>query len=285
MSRIDFLIITGMSGAGKTTAVKTLEDMGFAWVDNLPIQLMWDFYEFYRGMGRDRIVIALHNRDEDFNTHLRSFKHRISPEDCRLKTLFLDSPDEVLVNRFSQNYRIHPLAPDGRIIDGIQRERELLEQTRNLSDITIDTGGMSTGELREQIIRMFKHRKAENHPAIVNLVTFGYKYGLPTDADMIFDARVLPNPYYVEGLAMKDGRDPEVRDYVFAEQGDLFLKRIEDLLLTLLPMYISRGKPHLTAGIGCTGGRHRSVAIAEALFSGLREKGYDGRLFHRDVNK
>lgn len=282
-----FVVITGLSGSGKSTALRALEDLGFYAVDNLPVELLSAFVNLpLERMGEPfRAALVMDVRAPNFVENAPPVFSELANKGVALEILFLDSSDEALVRRFSQTRRHHPLACQGDTIqDGIRRERQLLEPFRQRAVQIVDTSRFSTHELRQEIHRLFA-QMAPPAPLQVNLISFGYKYGLPTEADIVMDVRFLANPYFVEGLSPLDGRDQRVVDYVFeGEATDAFLSKFSALLDFLLPRYQQEGKSQITVAVGCTGGRHRSVAIAEWLAKRLGGPDYRLSLRHRDIN-
>lgn len=283
------LIITGMSGAGKTIALKALEDMGFYCVDNLPIQLIDKFAELING-GNQNIAKPALGIDIRSGEDLPQLKEVLDEWDARDKVdyeiLFLDASDEILLKRYKETRRAHPLSKDGRIETGLTAERKAIDWLKEKADYIIDTSRLLTKELRHQLEDIFvSDRRYENLQ--VTILSFGFKYGIPEDADLLFDVRFLPNPYYVSELRAKTGQTREVQDYV--RQGgtaDEFLKKLYDMIEYLIPHYIAEGKNQLVIGIGCTGGKHRSVTIAELLYARLKvNAAYGLKLEHRDMER
>ena len=286
MKNGEFVIVTGMSGAGKTTVLKTLEDMDFFWVDNLPPSLIPKFAQLCHGSGFKMVAVAADDSGESFYQELVKGMECLSSYGFEKKILFLDSPDEILVRRFSEHYRKHPMAPSGRLMDGIRKEREKLRELKGLADQIINTGDMTRFVLRERIINLFYNSGERSYPIMITILSFGYKFGVPLDVDIVFDTRILPNPFYDPKLQPKDGTDEKIQEYVFAgDEGEGLLKRIYDFLEFIIPLYIKKGKPHLTIGMGCTGGRHRSVAVAVKTGQFLKEQNYKIFLNHRDIKK
>lgn len=281
-----FVIITGMSGAGKTTAIKTLEDMDFFWVDNLPPTLIPKFAQLCSSSGFNKAAIAIDDSHENFSKDLQDSLLIIKELGYDCFVLFLDSADEILVRRFSEHYRKHPDAPQGRILEGIRKERDKLRSIRGIANKIIDTGEMKTPHLKERIKELFFTPCDESNPIIIHLLSFGYKYGIPLDADLIFDTRILPNPFYEQSLQNRDGADNEVQDFVFQDgDGHKLLEYLSSFMQFLIPLYIKRSKTQLTVGIGCTGGRHRSVAVSIKLREFLQSNNYNTTLSHRDIKK
>lgn len=281
------IIVTGMSGSGKTTALKMLEDAGFYCVDNIPLPLVEKFVELCAEPENeiDKMVLGLDVRAdlhfEDAHAILKSLKDKGYP----IEILFLDSDDNSLIKRYKETRRLHPLAPYGRVEEGVQKERQILEELRKDADYVIDTTNLLTRELKAELDRIFVENKSYNS-LMVTVSSFGFKYGIPNDADLVFDVRFLPNPYYIDGLRAKTGNDKEIQDFVmsFPESGE-FLDKLTDMVLFLIPNYVKEGKYRLVIAIGCTGGRHRSVTLANALYERLKDQGdYGIKLDHRDIN-
>lgn len=282
------VIVTGMSGAGKTTALKMLEDMGYYCVDNLPVPLMGQFAELILQTPRfhDRVALGIDIRSGEELPLLAAALEDWKREKLPFEILFLDSSDETLVKRYKETRRSHPLAGKGRIDQGILRERERLKFLRDGADYIVDTSQLLTRELRGELEKIFvENRNFQN--LFVTVLSFGFKYGIPADADLVFDVRFLPNPYYVEELRAHTGEEQAVRDYV--HQGgtaDAFLEKIDDLLDFLIPNYVQEGKNQLVIAVGCTGGKHRSVTVAREIcehLAGHEELGL--KLEHRDIDK
>jgi UPF0042 nucleotide-binding protein len=261
------VIITGMSGAGKTIAVQSLEDLGFFCVDNLPPVLIPKFAELIEQsqgkIGQVALVIDLRGR-EFFTSLSESLKYIRDHYTITYEILFLDATDNTLVQRYKESRRRHPLAPDGAPLEGIQLERKLLEELKGMATQVIDTSTLKPAQLKERIISRFTN--LETNRISINVISFGFKYGVPIDADLIFDVRFLPNPHYIDSLRPLTGQDPEVYEYVMKwNETQEFLTKLLDLLYFLMPQYKKEGKSQVVVGIGCTGGKHRSVAIAEYL--------------------
>ncbi|MBD2864661.1 MULTISPECIES: RNase adapter RapZ [Paenibacillus] len=282
------VIITGMSGAGKTIAVQSLEDLGFFCVDNLPPVLIPKFAELIdqsKGrIGKVALVIDLRGREffTSLSESLRTIKENYT---ITYEILFLDATDSTLVQRYKESRRRHPLAPDGLPLDGIHLERKLLEELKGMANQVIDTSSLKPAELKERIISRFTSMGKGS--ISVNVISFGFKYGIPIDADLIFDVRFLPNPHYVEHLRPNTGLDPDVYDYVMKwSETQEFLTKLIDLLQFLIPQYAKEGKSQVVVGIGCTGGKHRSVAIAEYLGKMLGSSETEvTRISHRDADR
>lgn len=282
---LQLVVITGMSGAGKTVAVQSFEDMGYFCIDNLPPTLIPKFWELIKESGKiTKIALVIDLRSRAFFEEIQSMLVEI--ENTKLvdtTVMFLDASDQELVSRYKETRRAHPLAMDGLVTDGIKKERALLEELKGEAQLVIDTTELAPRELREQIMQNFKNHDSDTFR--VEMVSFGFKYGLPIDADIVMDVRFLPNPHYVEELRPLTGKDKPVYDYVMSsEMTESFYKKYEDLILDILPGYIKEGKMSLTIAIGCTGGQHRSVALTERLGSKISEN-YKTNITHRDMMK
>ena len=283
---MQLVIITGMSGAGKTIALKTMEDMGYYCADNVPILLIPNFVELIEQSENRNAAIGVDIRSGESLPELSRVLDKLEGGATSCTTLFLDANDQVLLKRFKETRRAHPLALSGHIEDGIRKERSLLEWLRNRADYVIDTSGMKTRNLRAQLELIFKGDRVYKN-LYLNIMSFGYKYGIPEDADIVMDVRFLPNPFYVESLRDKTGLVSEVREYVLdtADSG-VFLTKLNELIDFLIPRYIDEGKNQLVIAFGCTGGRHRSVTIAEEVYAHLKEHAdYGLNVEHRDINR
>lgn len=281
-----FVVVTGMSGGGKSTALKMLEDAGFYCVDNLPVSLIDKFVELIVTPNSEisKVALGLDVRAgqpfEDATNVLMALRER----GYKLEILFMEADNNVLIKRYKETRRVHPLALEGRVEDGVHKERIVLQDIRKQADYVIDTTHLLTRELKEELDRIFVRNK-EYNSLIVTVMSFGFKHGIPTDADLVFDVRFLPNPFYIDELKLKTGNDQEVQDYCmsFAEAEE-FLQRLKDMIQFLIPNYIKEGKYRLVIAIGCTGGKHRSVTLANELYSRMKDKGnYGMKLYHRDV--
>ncbi|WP_152395652.1 RNase adapter RapZ [Paenibacillus guangzhouensis] len=288
MAKAKLVIITGMSGAGKTIAVQSLEDLGFFCVDNLPPVLIPKFAELIEQsngkIGKVALVIDLRGR-EFFTALSESLNYIKDHYTLNCEIVFLDATDGVLVQRYKESRRRHPLAPTGMPLEGIQLERKLLEDLKGWASQVIDTSNMKPATLKERIVSRFNN--LEGNTLSVHITSFGFKYGIPIDADLIYDVRFLPNPHYVDTLRPHTGQDPEVYDYVMKwPETQVFLTKLVDMLQFLIPQYRKEGKSQVVIGIGCTGGKHRSVAIAEYLgrIIGASETEMV-RVAHRDAEK
>lgn len=282
------VIITGMSGAGKTIAVQSMEDLGYFCVDNLPPVLIPKFAELIeQSQGRiSKVALVIDLRGREFFTSLtESLQYLKEAYTYAFDILFLDCTDTVLVQRYKESRRRHPLAPEGLPLEGIKHERQLLEELKGMATQVIDTSNLKPLALKEKIIEQYKH--TSERTMLINMISFGFKYGVPIDADLIFDVRFLPNPHYVEQLRPQTGQAPEVYDYVMKwPNTQTFLTKLLDMLNFLIPQYNKEGKGQIVIGIGCTGGKHRSVAIAEYLGKVLGDSGTERvRITHRDADR
>lgn len=283
----ELVIITGMSGAGKTIAVQSLEDLGFFCVDNLPPVLIPKFAELIEQssgkIGKVALVIDLRGR-EFFTALSESLTYLKNHHTVNYEILFLDARDSTLVQRYKESRRRHPLASEGLPLEGIQLERKLLEELKGMATQVIDTSDLKPAKLKELITERFNRRSRGR--MTVNVTSFGFKYGVPIDADLIFDVRFLPNPHYIDQLRPKTGQDTEVYDYVMKwSDTQIFLQKLTDMLQFLIPQYAKEGKSQVVIGIGCTGGKHRSVAIAEYLGTLLSDEMDQVRVSHRDAER
>lgn len=283
-----FVIVTGMSGSGKRTAMKMLEDVGFYCVDNLPVALIEKFVELITTPTSEvnKVALGLDVRADQIFGGVRSTLDQLKENGYLFEILFLEAGDDVLLKRYKETRRLHPLSPEGRVEEGIHREREILKEIREKADYIIDTSHLLTRELKEEIDSIFVRNK-EYNSLIITILSFGFKKGIPADADLVFDVRFLPNPFYIDELKYKTGNDKEVQDYVMAfPEAGAFLQRLTDMLDFLIPNYVKEGKHQLVIGIGCTGGKHRSVTLANALYAEMKDHGtYGVKLYHRDVDK
>ncbi len=281
-----FVIVTGLSGSGKSEAMNALEDMGFYCVDNLPPALIVNFAElfFHANSNIDKVALGIDIRGREFFQALNVALEQLSAANFKYDMIFLDCDDRVLVKRYKMTRRNHPLAVNSQISDGIRKERVIMEPLKKYSKMIIDTSNMKPKDLKAEIAGIYDEGDGLDSPNItISVVSFGFKYGLPIDADLVFDVRFLPNPYYVDDLRPKTGDDQDVRDFVMAtEISEKFVEKLFDMFDFLIPQYINEGKQHLVIGIGCTGGRHRSVTIANLTYDYLSDKGYRAVKKHRD---
>ena len=282
------VIVTGMSGAGKSTALKVLEDTGYFCVDNLPIPLFLKFVEMSAqpDANLDKVAIGIDIRGGRSFARLAEELDVLKEKEIPHEILYLDAGDDVLVQRYKETRRSHPLAKDGRLDKGIAAERKELEFLKMRATYIIDTSNLLTRELNQEIRKIFVEGK-EYKNLYVTILSFGFKYGIPSDADLVFDVRFLPNPYYIEELKEKTGQDKAVQQYVMDnDKAPVFLEKVTDLLEFLLPNYILEGKNQLVIAVGCTGGKHRSVTLANAIYEKMKEKeDYGFRIEHRDITK
>ena len=282
-----FVIVTGMSGSGKRTAMKMLEDVGFYCVDNLPVALIEKFVELIAMPNSEVNKVALGidvRADQSFDGVCRILE-TLKENGYLFEILFMEASDTALLKRYKETRRLHPLSPEGRVIEGVNKERETLKEIRKMADYIFDTSNLLTRELKVEIDNIFIHNK-EYNSLIVSILSFGFKYGIPADADLVFDVRFLPNPFYIDELKHKTGNDKEVQDYVMEfPEASAFLKKLVDMLDFLIPNYVKEGKHQLVVAIGCTGGKHRSVTLANELYAQMKDHGtYGMKLYHRDVD-
>lgn len=281
-----FVVVTGMSGGGKSTALKMLEDAGFYCVDNLPLSLVEKFVELISMPNSEicKVVLGLDVRsDQSFRDATRVLK-QLKDKGNQFEILFMDANDSVLIKRYKETRRVHPLAADGRLEDGVKKERRVLGDIKRNADYVIDTSNLLTRELKEELDRIFVGN-GEYNSLMVTVMSFGFKHGIPSDADLVFDVRFLPNPFYIDELKHKTGNDREVQDYVMSfKESEEFLTKLTDMVRFLMPNYVKEGKYRLVIAIGCTGGKHRSVTLANELYGRLKnEEKYGIKLFHRDI--
>lgn len=282
-----FVIITGVSGAGKSQVVKYLEDLGFFCVDNLPPALIPKFAEIcYQSKSKmDKIALVIDIRGGELFKDLFSGLTALIEAGFTYEILFLEASDEVLIKRFKESRRSHPLAPEGRLAKGIKEERKILQEIKNKANHIVDTSNLSTRQLKEQILNIFVEGKSFEG-IIISIISFGFKYGTPIDCDLVFDVRFIPNPYYIDSMRRYTGKHENVRDFVLnCTETETFLNKLNDMLEFLIPNYIKEGKSQLVIGIGCTGGKHRSVAIADSLYKTLESKQHRVIVDHRDIEK
>lgn len=283
---MEILIITGMSGAGKSVALDFFEDMGYFCIDNLPPALIGKFIELCLHSEMDKIAMVSDIRGREFFAALLGELSHLEKKGVKYEILFLEASDEVLVRRYKETRRKHPLDEEGRILDSIHKERQLLEELRGKASRIIDTSQMSKKELYNDLKKIFALHRIDKQAMSVSIISFGYKYGIPLDADMVFDVRFLPNPHYVNSLKEHTGQEEDVQEYIMKwPLTGKFLDKFFDLLEFLLPEYRKEGKSHLMIAIGCTGGKHRSVTTAIKLKEFLLKKGYRVIVEHKDINK
>ena len=281
-----FVIITGLSGAGKTQALNAMEDMGFFCIDNFPPALIPKLADlFYQSKNMDKIALGMDIRGGEFFEDIYASLDFLKKNNYDYEIIFLEASDEVLIKRFKETRRKHPLSIDGRIINGINEERKRLKEIRKMADSIIDTTNLTSAQLKQELSNIFlEGRKFKG--IIISIMSFGYKYGIPLEADLVFDVRFLPNPFYIEELKNLTGNDDAVKEYVLKwDEAKEFITRLTDMIEFLLPYYIREGKSQLVIGIGCTGGKHRSVTIANTLYDLLKKDEYSVILDHRDIGE
>ena len=287
MKNLRVVIITGLSGSGKSTALRALEDIGFFCVDNLPVVLLPKFLDIttLSSPEIDRVAMVMDLRERSFLDKYQRIFTRLKDKGYKIDILFLESSDDSLLHRFSETRRIHPLSEKGPIMEGIRLEREKLLSLKQMADKIIDTTSSNVHQLKDIVQKHFLPSSGYNK-MVVNVTSFGYRYGLPADADLVFDVRFLPNPYFVENLKNFDGHHAAVKDYVLQnKESKEFLEKISDLMTLLIPLYEKEGKVRLNVALGCTGGKHRSVVMANELSSYFLARKYMVNLSHRDINK
>jgi UPF0042 nucleotide-binding protein len=285
MSHRRMVVVTGLSGSGRSAALKAFEDIGFYCVDNLPLVLLSAFVEFAKSSDEAALsAIGIDIREKGFPEQFPRLYREIRSLGNALEMVFLDASDQTIVRRFSETRRPHPLARGSTpLLDGIRQERSALAEVKRLADRIIDTSEYTVHDLRQAIERLYSDGDS-SRPMVITLVTFGYKYGAPYDLDLLFDVRFLPNPHFVPELRLHTGEEQPVKEYIMARPDSVeFLTRLQEFIEYLLPRYRSEGKSYLTIGFGCTGGRHRSVAVSSMIADRLRQKGYDVNIKHRDI--
>lgn len=279
------VILTGLSGSGKSTVLKAFEDMGFYCVDNLPVELMPIFAELHAAGEGDfsRAALLVDAREGPQLQKLPALLKHLR-KDHPITLVYIDASDDALLRRYSETRRPHPLGKEQSVRESLRHERAMMEPIHKIADVVIDSTHFNVHELRQFITERFKN--PDKRPMLVSVVSFGYKFGVPSDSDLVFDVRFLPNPHFVPALRRYTGKDPKVRKYIqsFPQTGE-FLRRIEGLLTYLIPHYIQEGKSYLTISIGCTGGKHRSVMLAEQLKKSLEKRGFSAKVTHRDMEK
>lgn len=282
-----FVIVTGMSGGGKSTAMKMLEDAGFYCADNMPVALIEKFVELLTMPNCEiqKVALGLDVRADQSFDDVNRLVEKMRQSKYPFEVLFLEASDSVLLKRYKETRRLHPLSTDGDLMQGITREREVLTKIRDHADYVIDTTNLLTRELKAELDRIFVNNEKYNN-LMINIVSFGFKHGIPQDADLVFDVRFLPNPFYIDELKHKTGLDKEVQDYVMNyPEAHEFLDKLSDMISFLIPNYVKEGKNQLVVAIGCTGGQHRSVTLAGELYNCFKNQGdYGLTLRHRDVH-
>jgi len=279
------VFVSGLSGSGKTTAMAAIEDLSFYCVDNLPAQLIEQFLDLCAKSTPPihKIALAIDAREAVFLRDVPAVVESLRSRGAEVQVIFLECSNEKLMDRYRETRRVHPLSPQGSVEEGIEIERRLLAEVSRLADFVVDTSSLNIHQLRETVVGFVGNGA---RPTVVNMISFGFRYGAPSSAELLFDVRFLPNPHFEPSLRPRSGQDREVAEYVLKnERGSALMDRLRDLLTFLLPLYDDEGKPYLTVGIGCTGGRHRSVAILDALAEELRARGRDVNVIHRDVEK
>ena len=283
-----FIIVTGLSGAGKSEATNALEDMGYFCVDNLPPKLIKKFAEVCKQSkgSIDKVALVMDIRGGIFFDDLFESLSELSKEQFQYEILFLDTSDEVLVKRFKEKRRSHPMAPGGWVITGIELERQKLRDVKDKADVIIDTSKYAIKDLREEMARKFGDKEMPEKQMAITILSFGFKYGIPVDSDLVFDVRFIPNPFYIPELKPFSGNDEPVKNYVMEQtETQTFLQKANDMFEFLIPNYQKEGKRQLIISIGCTGGRHRSVAIANSIYETLRANNHDVYIEHRDIKE
>jgi UPF0042 nucleotide-binding protein len=285
--RLSFVVITGLSGAGKSYAIKSFEDMGFFCVDNLPTTLIPTFADLIARSGQTirRVALGVDVREGEYLPHLLEAIRELRARGHAVEVLFLEASEEFLVRRYHETRRRHPLAGEGNVLEGIRAERKAMSNLREIADRIVDTSRLTVHELKERLVELYVSPKARVG-LMTSLVSFGFKHGVPFDADLVFDVRFLPNPHFVPALRALDGRDPQVREFIMKDaESQALLEHLKEFLKFLLPRYEREGKAYLTVALGCTGGRHRSVTLAEELKRFLDELGYAPSVVHRDLER
>lgn len=286
---MQLVIVTGMSGAGKSRAIDTLEDIGFFCVDNMTPKLIPTFVQLLDDSAetREKVAIAADIRLGGSFSHLFNALEELKNMDCEYKILFIDADNDVILRRYQETRRKHPLSHDNsaqELQDIIVKEREILKNARDIADFVIDTSLLTASQLKERVAKLFLDDVTNTLK--INVNSFGFKYGMPKDSDLVFDVRCLPNPFYIPELKYHTGLEAPVRDYVMSfEQAKGLEPKLLDLVNYLVPLYRAEGKSQLTISVGCTGGRHRSVVFAELVYNSIKEKGYNVSVYHRDINR
>lgn len=283
-----FVVVTGMSGGGKSTVLRMLEDAGFYCVDNLPVSLIEKFVELIATPGGEvsKVALGLDVRAGQAFADAQKVLEKLKENGYVFEILFIEANDRTLLKRYKETRRMHPLSQGGRIEEGIEKERVILNDIKVKSDYVIDTSNLLTRELKEEIESIFVQNKEYNN-LMITILSFGFKYGIPADADLVFDVRFLPNPFYIDELKHKTGNDKEVQDYVMSfQEAHIFIDKLADMIEFLIPNYIKEGKYQLVIGIGCTGGKHRSITLANKLYERMKKvRGYGVKIAHRDIGQ
>jgi RNase adapter protein RapZ len=287
MKNLRVVIITGLSGSGKSTALRALEDIGFFCVDNLPVVLLPKFLSITALSSPEikQVALVMDVREKSFLDKYKRIFTLLKKKGCKIEVLFLESSDESLLHRFSETRRIHPLSERGMIMEGVLLEREKLSSLKKMADKIIDTTALNVHQLKD-VVQQYISPSSRNKKMAINVTSFGYRYGLPVDADLVFDVRFLPNPYFVENLKKYDGNNKDVQNFVLQNtQSKQFLEKTLDLMNLLIPLYEKEGKVRLNIAMGCTGGKHRSVVMANKISSFFSSMKYVVNISHRDINK
>jgi UPF0042 nucleotide-binding protein len=287
MKNLRIVIITGLSGSGKSTALRSLEDIGFFCVDNLPVVLLPRFLkiQFNDSKVITKVAMVMDLREKSFLEKYTRIFTKLKSMGYKLEILFLDSSDDALLHRFSETRRVHPISVKGSVMEGINLEREKLAPLKQMADKVIDTTSYNVHQLKDVVQRHFISSSASQR-MIIHVTSFGYRYGVPADADIVLDVRFLPNPYFVEELKYYNGHHQDVRDYVLeSDESKIFIQKLFDMMAFLIPLYEKEGKARLNIALGCTGGRHRSVVMANQIGSYFSDKNYIVTINHRDINK
>lgn len=287
MKNLRIVIITGLSGSGKSTALRSLEDIGFFCVDNLPVVLLPRFLkiQFNDSKVITKVAMVMDLREKSFLEKYTRIFTKLKSMGYKLEILFLDSSDDALLHRFSETRRVHPISVKGSVMEGINMEREKLAPLKQMADKVIDTTSYNVHQLKDVVQRHFISSSASQR-MIIHVTSFGYRYGVPADADIVLDVRFLPNPYFVEELKYYNGHHQDVRDYVLeSDESKIFIQKLFDMMAFLIPLYEKEGKARLNIALGCTGGRHRSVVMANQIGSYFSDKNYIVTINHRDINK
>jgi UPF0042 nucleotide-binding protein len=287
MKNLRVVIITGLSGSGKSTALRALEDIGFFCVDNLPVVLLPRFLkiQFNDSKVITKVAMVMDLREKSFLEKYTRIFTKLKSMGYKLEILFLDSNDDALLHRFSETRRVHPISVKGSVMEGINLEREKLSPLKQMADKVIDTTSYNVHQLKDVVQRHFISSSASQR-MIIHVTSFGYRYGVPADADIVFDVRFLANPYFVEELKYYNGHHQDVRDYVLlSDESKIFIQKLSDMMAFLIPLYEKEGKARLNIALGCTGGRHRSVVMANQIGSYFSDKNYIVTINHRDINK
>lgn len=287
---LEAIIVTGMSGSGKSTVLNALEDSGYFAIDNFPAPLLPKLFDLLSHERKSniykKIALAMDAREMNFIKHFESYLEILKSRGVRYQIIFLDTSDETLIRRFSETRRRHPLSPMGRVSLGIQKERELLRSIKRISHHLIDSSKVNVHQLKKLALQVIEKKKKQRDPITISIISFGYRFGIPSDADLVFDVRFLPNPHFISQLKNFSGQNPKVSSYVLKQvPTKTFLAKLFPFLKLILKLYIVEGKSYATIGVGCTGGRHRSVAISEKIAKTLKQEGFLVKVYHRDIHR